>query len=204
MNNLLLEHARMMATLIINRLQGRVRRVAIAGSVRRERETVNNIDLVLIPKADPQREGHTIPFMGRGKMVRLVDGQGSPEMIIQFAGFIFRPVPIGTTPTLFLLETVLNKEDMTPEGIRVSISIASEATWGHALMFRTGSQAFNEYIQNRALSRGLIWSPFSNDAGAPDGLFDPTTKAAIPAETEEDIFKALKLKFVEPVERERA
>lgn len=196
MNPLLPHPARMMAETMVSRLEGRCRRVAVAGSVRRGTDRVNNIDLVLIPK-------EKMPFMFRGEMVRLKDGQGTPERIIKFAGFIFTPVPHDSTPLFFAMETVFDKDEMTPEGIRVNIAIASEANWGHCLMFRTGSRAFNEYIQNRALSRGLCWSPFSNNGDAPDGLFDPTTMIAMPCTTEEDIFKALKLKFVEPHDRER-
>lgn len=203
MINLPLDLASRMANLMIKRLEGRVSRIEVAGSIRRERETVNNIDLVLIPKPDPQREGHVMPFFVRGQMVRLVNGQGSPERSIQFAQVMCRPVPDDSTPTLYVLETIFNKDDLTPEGIRINIAIASEANWGHCMMYRTGSRTFNEYLAIRANSRGLVWSPFSSNADAPDGLFDSKTMQAAAAKTEEEMFKSLKLKFVEPKDRER-
>lgn len=203
MINLPLDLASRMAKLMLKRLEGRVSRIEIAGSIRRERETVNNIDLVLIPKPDPQRDGHVMPFFVRGQMVRLVEGQGSPERSIEFAKVICRPVPIDSTPTFYVLETVFNKDDLTPEGIRINVTVASAINWGHCMLFRTGSRAFNHYLAIRANSRGLVWSPFSSNANAPDGLFDPDTLQIAASKTEEEMFKALKLKFVEPRDRER-
>jgi DNA polymerase/3'-5' exonuclease PolX len=138
-------------------------------------------------------------------MVRLVNGLGSPERAIQFAGLVFKPVPVESTDRFFVLETVYNQEDQTPEGIRVNLAVATEDNFGSVLMYRTGNRAFNIYLANRAQTRGLFWSPFANSTSGevPDGLFDPSTKAVMASRTEEDIFKALKLPFVEPKDRER-
>ena len=196
MTQLLLKHATLMSFLMAEALSGQVERVEVAGSIRRGLESVNNIDLVLIPKPKT-------PFMLRDTMVRIADGQGVPERIIRFAGVTFRPVPIESTPFLFVLETVYTPNEQTPEGIRVQVAIASEDTWGSVMMFRTGSRDFNHYLAARAKGAGLVWSPFSCDPDSPEGLYNASTKLVVGSKTEQDIFKALKLQFVEPEKRER-
>lgn len=226
MNPLSLEHAQMMGTLIINRLAGRVSRIGIAGSIRRQKPTVNGLDFVLIPKPDPQNEGHTIPFFKRGTMVAIRNGEGSPERIIQFGGFTCRPVPVESYQTLFFnltpaeakgytyfetdasrttiytLETVFTKEDLVPQGIRITVAIATEQNWGSVYLHRSGSKEYNEYLRDRAKKKNLGWVPEIGLFTKGDGpTFD--FRQVVASKTEQNMFDALKLKFVPPEKRER-
>lgn len=69
------------------------------------------------------------------------------------------------------------------------------SNWGSIQLCRTGSVEHNIYLCNRAKELGLQWDPYS-------GVYDSNFNL-LAAETEEDIFKALKLDFIPPEKRER-
>lgn len=66
--------------------------------------------------------------------------------------------------------------------------------WGSYLLYRTGSKNFNLKMRGLAKSKGLALNEH--------GLFDKTTGQIVASETEDDIFKALGLKYIEPRNRE--
>ena len=69
------------------------------------------------------------------------------------------------------------------------------ANFGSLLLCRTGSPGHNVFLCEHAKRRGMIWNPTR-------GVYDKTG-TNIASETEEAIFKALGLAFVEPEKRER-
>ncbi len=69
------------------------------------------------------------------------------------------------------------------------------SNWGSVLLCRTGSLAHNIYLIEHAKALGLRWNPR-------EGVFDATGRL-LASETEDSIFKALQLDFIEPEKRER-
>lgn len=68
------------------------------------------------------------------------------------------------------------------------------SNWGSLMVCRTGSREHNIYLVEHAKTLGLEWRPYV-------GVIDHFNLIA--SATEEDIFKALKLAYVEPQDRER-
>ena len=66
--------------------------------------------------------------------------------------------------------------------------------WGTRLLCRTGSKQFNIWIVKQAAQQGLYWNPYW-------GLYRAGLNVA--AETEEEIFSALRIPFIKPEDRER-
>jgi len=89
-------------------------------------------------------------------------------------------------------------------GVEVQVFLARPAAadlletkpgnWGSLLLLRTGSREHNIYLLERAKSLSLRWSTH-------EGVFDGAKLIA--SETEEAIFDALKLPFIEPPSRQR-
>lgn len=79
---------------------------------------------------------------------------------------------------------------------RIDIRLFGEA-WPYALLYNTGSQQFNILTRQRALSfePSLSLNEYA--------LTNPATGESYPAETEEDIFRLLGLKYLSPEERTR-
>lgn len=67
-------------------------------------------------------------------------------------------------------------------------------TWGAALLFFSGSAAFNIRMRAAAKRKGFKLSQ--------NGLFNRDTGELVASKTEEDIFAALGWKYMEPMERE--
>ncbi len=67
------------------------------------------------------------------------------------------------------------------------------SNYGSVLLCRTGPKAFCQHICLRAAKQGLHWNPFV-------GIIK-NGKEIIASETEQDIFKALKMKYIQPRNR---
>jgi len=109
-----------------------VTQVATAGSLRRMRETVGDLDL-LAASADPE------PVMARFRELPQVD-----EVLLS-----------GPTKTSCNLRL-----PRTHEGFQVDLRVLEPARWGTALQYFTGSQAHNVRLRALALDRGFSLSEY--------------------------------------------
>jgi len=95
-----------------------------------------------------------------------------------------------------LMETILVSGDTkisgVKNGLQVDLRVVQREQFGAAILYFTGSQEFNVYMRNIAISKGMKLNEY--------GLYKDETRIA--GETEEDIFEALGLSFVPPILRE--
>lgn len=77
------------------------------------------------------------------------------------------------------------------EGVNVDLYNATKENWGSILLQRTGPWEFNEKLAKRALRMGMRWTA--------RGII--RDGKSIAGRIEENIFKALNLRFIEPKER---
>lgn len=191
MNPLPLATALHYATQIVSWLNPYCHRLTIAGSIRRARPWVNDIDIVAIPiiteatdmlgaviarknhclqflqdyvtQANPSASKHTTPHFISGG-----ENEDSKQILIQ------------------LPKCQLDLWFATPE------------TFATRLLMRTGSKEHNIWLCERAANRSLRWNPYA-------GLSDPASPGAfLPAETEEQLYNYLGLEFIAPQNREPA
>jgi len=148
-------------------------RIAVAGSIRRERAEVNDIDLVLIPKAGLK------PIVDRVTAKwRQVAGVKSDARNLRFV-----------SPTGFQLDIFIAHDDVE------DLVSSTPSNWGAVLLCRTGSLIHNTQLCAHALLKGLKFAPYR-------GVLDHNTDKIIGSRTEEEIYGALGLKWREPRERE--
>ncbi len=136
-----------------------VQRMSVAGSVRRMRETVGDID-ILVTSEDWGKVMDTFVAM---PYVR--------EVLLK-----------GDTKTSVVLE----------EGIQADIRVLNEDSFGSALQYFTGSKDHNIRLRNLAIERGLKLSEY--------GVFRGEERIA--GATEEEVYAALGLRYIEPELRE--
>jgi len=152
--------------------------VEIAGSIRRRRPTVNDIDLVVLPKpaqvealrARCEKHAIRIQSAGEQNLIIYLDYPPGGRQELQIDIWIAKPAWSD------LLTTVATN-------------------FGSLLLCRTGSKEHNIKMLDRAKSLGLRWNTYQ-------GVYDATGRCLARA-TEQDIFKALKMDFVPPEKRER-
>lgn len=77
---------------------------------------------------------------------------------------------------------------------RIDLLLIPEHNWAYAILYFTGSQRFNILIRQRAKDLGLRLNEY--------GLFDEQGNL-YPADTEQQIFEYLGVKYLSPIERTR-
>ena len=133
--------------------------VAIAGSIRRKKETIGDID-ILVTSKNPKK------IMNRFVM-------------LPFVAHIYAK---GETKTNVRLKS----------GIDADLRVVPRESWGAALNYFTGSKAHNVHLREMALKRG--WK--LNEYGLWKG------KKIIAGKTEDELYKKLGLRYIEPELRE--
>lgn len=137
-----------------------VKRVEIAGSLRRKLETIGDIDL-LVASSDPE------PVM------KWFAEQGSATLAK------------GETKASIRLQS----------GMQADLRIVPESQFGFALCYFTGSKEHNIKIRQRSLKRGWSLSEYGLEPVKGKGK-------RFEAKTEEAVYKALGLPYIEPELRE--
>lgn len=136
-----------------------VKKVSVAGSLRRMKETVRDID-ILASSAKPQE---AIGAFVKCKEVKTVLGQGDTKA-----------------------------SALTRDGLQVDLRVVGDESFGAALVYFTGSKAHNIKLRNLAIKKGLKINEY--------GVF--RKEKFIAGKTEEEIYKSLKMPYIEPELRE--
>jgi DNA polymerase/3'-5' exonuclease PolX len=172
-----LEDAKFLAEKVCLVLQPLCDKIEVAGSVRRGKAEVGDVDIVALPKA--------VDLPGGLCGIVKVD----PSTVWK------NLIPKALVKSGLKLE-VSGKElhrFSFPSGLQVDVYRARPETWGVILLIRTGSKEHNVKLCTLARSKGLMLS-------ASQGVIENHNIVA--CRTEEGIFSALGLKFVEPKDRE--
>ena len=146
-------------------------KIMVAGSVRRKRPEVKDIELVIIPKMREVSEG-----LFDKKMIR------HPNLVALIKEFdIVKGNP----------ETGKYIQFNTPAGIKIDLFTATRINWGYIYVIRTGSSEFSQFIAKRWVKWGY------NGVGGNltrDGEI-------VPVPTEKAMFDLLGLKVIPPTRR---
>ena len=154
-----------------------VTKAEVAGSVRRRRETIADIDIVAAVK-DP-----TI-------------GDAVSKEFCSFPGVI---QTIVSGPSKCSVRAA--------NGMQCDLRIVPEANFGAALMYFTGSKEHNVKVRGIALKKKMTlneWGLYHLDEyeNAEKEIAKPPMVSAVASKTESDIYKKLGLAYVEPEMRE--
>lgn len=118
-------------------------RIEVAGSVRREREEVGDLEIVCVPRSRDMMEFYRVV-----KGWRKVKGEPSGRY---------------TRRALGLVEG---------ETLCLDLFICNPATWGCNLLIRTGSVSFSQAVVAHAHTKGLQFREAQLWKCLPDGLFE--------------------------------
>jgi DNA polymerase (family 10) len=136
-----------------------VKKISSAGSLRRQKETVRDIDILVI-SAKPQK---IMDAFVKVPAVREVLAKGKTKASVR-----------------------------TKADVQVDCRVVNEGSFGAALLYFTGSKNFNIKLRQLAMRRGLKVNEY--------GIF--RKDKFIAGRTEEEIFKALGMSYIEPELRE--
>ena len=186
---LLLGMARPLAELLVERMEAvdGVTRCAFAGSMRRGRETIGDID-ILVSTGDPA--GAHAAFRDQAGVVQVI-ASGETKTSVRLS-----------LPTKFGRWKSMAEGDAPT--VQADLRVVPESSWGAAMMYFTGSKDHNVRMRERALKKGLTlneYGLFPDDKQAEDS---PQSRGVEPvaSEREEAVFAALGVAFVPPEARE--
>lgn len=168
-----LEKARAIAEKIKWDLQSSCERIEIAGSIRRLKPEVGDIELLCIPKFDRgvdqlDRELGTLVFQG------ILDLRLNKRGIRAY----------GSKNKLMV---------HVESGIGIDIFSTDEPCWPVALVVRTGGKTTNKRIATAAIRKGYRFHAYGSGFTTPDG--------EIICRSERQVFETVDLPYLEPEER---
>jgi DNA polymerase (family 10) len=164
-------------------------RCTYAGSARRMRETVGDIDIlatVASPAADGAPAATEFAETAAASATPPNDPDSSRALMTAFTALPGVAEVIASGPTKTTIRTA--------RGLQVDLRVVPEDSWGAALQYFTGSQAHNVRVREIAVRLGLRLSEY--------GLFRVETGERIASRTEEEIYRALGMEPIPPTLRE--
>jgi len=139
----------------------KIHKIHIAGSLRRMKETIGDLD-ILVSSKDPE----TVM-----------------ECFVQYPE-VSTVLAKGSTKSSVLLN----------DHLQVDLRVVEEKSYGAALQYFTGSKDHNVTLRGLAIKKGFKLNEY--------GLFDKNTEEYIAGKTEEDIYKKIGMRYIEPELRE--
>lgn len=160
-------------------------RIIVAGSLRRRKQEVGDVELVYIGR----RENRQVP----GDMFHRRDYDLSELAIAEMErnGLLERRESI-TGHTAFGNKNKLMRH--VPSGVPVDLFSTIETSWWNYLVCRTGPKESNTAIAQRAKDKGWAWNPYGSGFTGPGGAAHAVT-------SEQDLFDFLGIPYREPWER---
>lgn len=167
------------AAALVERLRAmkQVKQAEIAGSLRRGRETVGDVDLICSLK-EPNAGAEVSAAFVKFPEVQKINGQGNTKASVITAG-----------------------------GLQVDLRILPEENFGAALLYFTGSKDHNVQLRGHAQEMELTlneWGLYKlkdYDRAAKKTAEAPPIKA-VASRSEQDVYKALGMDYIEPELRE--
>ncbi len=157
-------------------------RIIIAGSIRREKPHVGDIELLYIPRFETRQ----IDLISEGQ-VNVTD-----ECIARLlaCGQLAKRTNVNGSE----MWGAKNKLAVhVPTGIPVDLFATDATCWHNYLVCRTGPAESNTRIATEAKRRGWKWNPYGDGFTTPNGF--------IHCGTESYVFEAVGLPYLEPWER---
>ena len=169
-----LETAKAIAEKIKAVLESSCERITIAGSIRRRKPYVGDIEILVIPKYDDGIDQ-------LDKEIHILMGQGILSLRLNKLG-----------RTIYGPKNKLLRH--VQSGIGVDIFSTTEDGWAVSLVVRTGGKETNKVIASRAMERGMRFHAYGRGFTQADG-------SELICRSEAGVFRAVGLAYQAPWER---
>lgn len=180
-------------------------RIELAGSIRRERPVVNDIELVAIPRVrEEEQVGAQGDLFAPAPPVVLVN-----QLWERVEALAVQDVLVPIKPGVPDLEADSRWGEKRLAGsryfrlylpearVKVDLFMADAATWGVVFAIRTGCSEFSRALVTR-------WTAVSGGGHSQEGRLHDAYGAALETPEEEDVFRLCRARLIPPQERRDA
>ena len=177
-----------------------VMRAELAGSARRRRETIGDIDIVV--GAEPADHDSVIEAILAFPGIAEVKGYGESKISLILEADMLGRAAGGGSVDVQLAETL--KERSSDATIDAQVRIVAPATFPFTLAYFTGSKEHNIRMRQAAIDRGLRLNEFGlfPEEAAGDAIGMEAAQHTLPCTDESDIYGHLGMGLVPPELRE--
>ena len=179
-----LEQAEAVGKWLVTYLSSTCDRIEIAGSIRRRKLEVGDVEILYVPKrgyGDPDLFGVCDPRPATDVAI---------EQLLRAGVFAKRKNSNGSEIWGEMNKLAVHVES----GIPVDFFATSSDCWHNYLVCRTGPAELNLRIAVAAKERGLKWHPYGNGFTTPSGKI-------LKCDSEEAVFATAGMKYLSPEER---
>lgn len=189
--------AQPIATRLLGSLAGACDRIEIAGSIRRHRADVKDIELVAIPK------WHDQPHVGvQIGLEAVLPTQRVNILAVAIQAYVdagalqvIKPSVPGIEPGELRQDARYLRLYIPSRGLKVDLFMCDVDTWGCTFLYRTGAADFSKAMLAR-------WKQVSGGGQSRDSrLYRPGALSAESTPEETDVFAACQVAFLQPHER---
>lgn len=170
---------------IVGSLRPSCLRIEVAGSLRRGKASVGDVEIVYVPISVSRPAGGDL----FSREVAYLPDDRISEM--EASGVLARRLNKAGRQTFGDKNKLMLH---VPSGIPVDLFSTTEEAWWNYLVCRTGPAELNQRIASAALGRGWRWNPYG--AGFTDG-----DGRVYPVSRERDVFELVGLPYAEPKDR---
>lgn len=187
-----LSEARVLADELVGLLADACRRLEVAGSVRRGKPDVGDIELLAIPRLDGQMQKDLFGAPVAAPM-SLLDLR--VDSLLQ-AGVLAPRLNVNGQQSIGPKNKFLLYQDFA-----VDLFITTLEGWAVSLVIRTGPADFNKAIVTRRSQYGLCPDHLQVHVG-PGQIVHRRDQEVVPTATEAEVFEVLGIPWLEPSDRE--
>ena len=183
---------------ICGKLKPSVHRMIVAGSFRRQKETVGDIEILFIPlvreRVLPRPPQEQLSLLEPLKPPQIERYPATDDAIVELEqlGLLAR------RKTADGRESYGPKNKLMvhpPSGVPVDLFTATEENWWNYVVCRTGSMESNVRIAQAAKDLGLRWNPYGS------GFTRLSDGSKIIVRSEREVFETVKLPYLDPSQR---
>jgi len=180
------KEANSVAAALISYFTRATTRMWAVGSLRRQKETVGDIELLYIPKVVEELDPADMFGTRSVNLAELVINRLENE------GVLNRRLSVDGHQTFGAKNKLVTH---LASGIPIDLFAATDATWFNQLICRTGPAELNVEIARRALKDGWTWNVYG------EGFTHHESLKVVRATSEEFVFQFVHLPFLPPEQR---
>jgi DNA polymerase/3'-5' exonuclease PolX len=161
-------------------------RLIVAGSLRRMKAEVGDVEIVYIPKTEVRQVPGDMFARGPVNLADEAIAQAEISSILEKRLSVTGSPAFGPKNKLMI---------HTRTGVPVDLFATTAEAWFNYLVCRTGSAENNTRLATAAQRCGFTWHPYRS------GFTDLSTGRSIIVKSEEDVFRIVGLPYLEPKDR---